>query len=96
MTILNRLRNIVGEYHVFEEQEGGKYGSDWTHSYVFKPLAIVRPADTNQVSEVVKLANEEKNCHCSHGWKHGACGWNVCPRGISDIPRASECHSRSA
>ena len=26
MTILNRLRNIVGEYHVFEEQEGGNMG----------------------------------------------------------------------
>ena len=26
----------------------------------FKPLALVRPADTQQVSEVVKLANAEK------------------------------------
>ena len=74
MTILNRLRNIVGEYHVFEEQEGGKYGSDWTHSYVFKPLAIVRPADTNQVSEVVKLANEEKIAIVPMGGNTGLAG----------------------
>ena len=58
--ILDRLFDMVSENHAFEEIEGGKYGADWTRSYVFKPLAIVRPADTQQVSEVVKLANAEK------------------------------------
>ena len=60
MTILDKLREIVGVSHVFEEKEGGKYGSDWTDTYVFTPLAVVRPADTQQVSEIVKLANAEK------------------------------------
>ena len=60
MTILDRLYDIVGENHAFEGREGGKYGADWTRSYVFKPLAVVRPADTQQVSEVVKFANAEK------------------------------------
>jgi FAD/FMN-containing dehydrogenase len=60
MTILEKLRDIVGAAHVFEGKEGGKYGSDWTDTYVFTPLAIVRPADTQQVSDVVKLANAEK------------------------------------
>ena len=74
MTVLNKLYDIVGENHVFEEQEGGKYGADWTHSYVFKPLAVVRPADTLEVSEVVKLANEEKIAIVPMGGNTGLAG----------------------
>jgi FAD/FMN-containing dehydrogenase len=74
MTILDRLCDIVGEYNVFEEQEGGKYGADWTHSYVFKPLAVVRPADTKQVSDVVKLANAEKIAIVPMGGNTGLAG----------------------
>jgi len=74
MTILDRLRDIVGEYHVFEEKEGGKYGADWTQSYRFKPLAVVRPADTQQVSEVVKFANEEKIAIVPMGGNTGLAG----------------------
>ena len=82
MKILDRLYDIVGENHAFEEREGGKYGDDWTRSYVFKPLAVVRPADTQQVSEVVKLANAEKIGLVSFEGKYMPCRRNLCRRGI--------------
>ena len=46
--ILDRLFDIVSENHAFEEREGEQFGADWT-LHMFKPLALVRPADTKQV-----------------------------------------------
>jgi FAD/FMN-containing dehydrogenase len=58
--LIDKLGQITGPSHVFSEIKGGKYGSDWTGVYQFSPLAVVRPANTSEVSEILKLANREK------------------------------------
>ena len=54
MTQINALIDIVGPSHVLTGGECEKYSSDWFKLYPFTPLAVVRPANVHQVSEIVK------------------------------------------
>ncbi|MCX6171517.1 MAG: FAD-binding protein [Flavobacterium sp.] len=59
--ILQKLAIIVGETHVFTDQETrNHYGHDETEDYVFPPSVVVKPANANEVSSILKLANEYK------------------------------------
>jgi len=51
------LAEIVGPAFVLTGTDTEKWSSDWTNMYVATPLAVVRPADTQQVSAVMKWAH---------------------------------------
>ena len=57
MTQINTLIEIVGPSHVLTGVDCEKYSSDWFKLHPFTPLAVVRPANVHQVSEIVKWAN---------------------------------------
>ena len=64
MDIITKLENIVGKDNVLTEYED-KYCYTYDASSISGgksqvPLAVVFPADTKEVSEILKLANEEK------------------------------------
>lgn len=59
MSIVNKLKTIVGEDYVLAGDDIGKYATDWLGQYASTPLAVVRPLSTQEVSDVVKLANVE-------------------------------------
>ena len=49
------LQAIVGEHHVIDDPAlYGPYTDDFTDHYVSKPLAVVRPANTEEVSRIVR------------------------------------------
>ncbi len=57
--IINKLELIVGSSFVFTDEETRKhYGHDETEDYNFPPGVVVKPATTEEVSEIMKLANE--------------------------------------
>ncbi|MEY8141717.1 FAD-binding oxidoreductase [Falsihalocynthiibacter sp. CO-5D18] len=56
MNIIAELSNLLGEKHVLTGADVLAYSTDWTGKYTSNPLAVVRPLDTQQVSEIVKLA----------------------------------------
>ncbi len=58
MEILERLAGIVGSAHVLTGADALPYGTDWTRSYAAPPRAVVRPADTGEVSRVLRLAHD--------------------------------------
>lgn len=59
--ILHRLTQIVGENYIFTDIETrNHYGHDETEDYVFPPNVVVKPANTNEVSQIIKVANEYK------------------------------------
>ena len=59
--ILQKLTTIVGEKYIFSDQETrNHYGHDETEDYVFPPSVVVKPANTKEISEILKLANEFK------------------------------------
>ncbi|MEM7473063.1 MAG: FAD-binding oxidoreductase [Pseudomonadota bacterium] len=47
-------RAIVGDAHVLTGADAAPYGRDWTGKYVSTPACVVRPANTREVSEIVK------------------------------------------
>ena len=58
---LQKLVQIVGESYVFTDIETrNHYGHDETEDYVFPPHVVVKPANTFEISEILKVANEFK------------------------------------
>ena len=52
------ISGIVGTSNLLAGAASAKFGQDWKHSYRWQPLAVARPADTAEVSALVKLAAE--------------------------------------
>jgi FAD/FMN-containing dehydrogenase len=53
-SLIDQLRAIVGATHVLTEGDLSAYEQDWRKRSRGKALAVVRPASTQQVAEVVK------------------------------------------
>jgi glycolate oxidase subunit GlcD len=57
--IIEQLKTIVGNDRVLTDADSLEtYGKDWTKIFAPKPLAITFPNSTQQVADIVKLANE--------------------------------------
>lgn len=54
--LIAALTDALGPAHVLRGAETGPWSSDWTGSYRWTPLAVVRPADTGEVAAVLRLA----------------------------------------
>ncbi len=52
--LIEQLRAIVGPTHVLTEGDLSAYEQDWRHRVRGKALAVVRPANTQEVAQVVK------------------------------------------
>ena len=58
MTLLDRLRDLIGPAHVLTGDDTAGYRDDWTGHYHWSPLAVLRPGSTEEVSAVLRLASE--------------------------------------
>lgn len=56
MELLAQLNEVIGEKFVLTGKDTNGYASDWTGKYKSSPLMVVLPANTQEVSAVVKLA----------------------------------------
>ena len=57
--IYELLKNIVGESYIFTDEETrNHYGHDETEDYVFPPSVVLKPANAQEISEILKVANE--------------------------------------
>lgn len=57
--MLNKLSEIVGPAYVLTGNDTAKWQRDWTGAYVATPLAVVRPANTEQVAAIMALAHAD-------------------------------------
>ncbi len=55
MDLLDKLTSILGEPHVLTGEAAASYGRDWTGKYISAPLAVIRPANTAEVSAAVTV-----------------------------------------
>ncbi|MEM6635687.1 MAG: FAD-binding oxidoreductase [Pseudomonadota bacterium] len=53
---LERLRAIAGPSQVLTGSDAAGFGEDWYKRYRWSPLAVVRPASTGEVSEIISAA----------------------------------------
>jgi len=60
MTIITELTAALGAAHVLTGKDAAPYGKDWTGAYTSTPLAVLRPANTAEVSAILKIANAHK------------------------------------
>lgn len=59
-SIITQLKDIVGEQFVLVDNESfEKYGRDETEDYIFYPEVVVKPKTTQEVSDILKICNEE-------------------------------------
>lgn len=59
--VLEALRTILGSEHVITQSEIlERYGSDHTEDLNFPPQVLVRPSSTQEVSMIMKLADEHE------------------------------------
>lgn len=60
-SLVQKLELILGaDYIFFDEETRKNYGHDETEDYNFPPSVVVKPANAQEISEIVKLANEYK------------------------------------
>ena len=57
MSIIEELKKVLGDQNVLTGTDKERYSSDWLGQYSFEPLCVVRPASTQEVSQVVRLAS---------------------------------------
>lgn len=58
--MIDKLAAIVGKDHVLTADQTERWQIDWLDQYPANPLAVVRPANTQEVAEIVKLGNATK------------------------------------
>ena len=73
--ILNSLREIVGDKGlILDEHDKQPFVTDWRGSRVGRAAAVVRPADTEEVSKVVKLCYDNGIAIVPQGGNTGLMG----------------------
>tara|TARA_R110002126_G_scaffold291569_2_gene453810 strand:+ start:4404 stop:5879 length:1476 start_codon:yes stop_codon:yes gene_type:complete len=74
----DHLRAIVGLAHVLHEtSDTAGYLTDWTGQFSSKALAVVRPASTSQLSQIVQYCNANGIAVVPQGGGTGLCGGGV-------------------
>ena len=59
--IIKKLEKIVGSDYLFlDEETRNHYGHDETEDYVFPPNVVLKPANAQEVSKIIKVANTHK------------------------------------
>lgn len=56
MTILQELSDLLGPAHVLTGPDMARHAQDWTGKYKGNPLAVIRPASTDQVAAALRIA----------------------------------------
>lgn len=99
--ILSQLAEICGTANVLTGDAASHYGRDWRGHISTQPMAVVRPATTEQVSDIVKLAAASELSIVPQGGNTGLVGGTQAEGGLivslerMNNIRAIDCDSRS-
>ena len=77
MNLVSGLRAIVGERGLVDPSEAKPYETDWRDNYHGRAAAVVRPANTDEVSRVMKLLSEQRVPVVPQGGNTSLCGGSV-------------------
>jgi D-lactate dehydrogenase (cytochrome) len=73
--LIDQINAIVGKAAVITEpQDVAPYVTDWRKRYFGKPLAVVKPASTQEVAAVMKLCAQTRTGVVPQGGNTGLCG----------------------
>ena len=74
MDILDQLRTELGATYVLTGKAAEPWTNDWTNSYHWQPLAVVRPSNTAQVQSVARLCSANRVAMVPVGGNTGLAG----------------------
>jgi D-lactate dehydrogenase (cytochrome) len=75
VSVLQRIRGIVGSAGLITAAgDVASYATDWRKRYVGLPLAVVRPASTDEVAQVVRACADTRTAIVPQGGNTGLCG----------------------
>lgn len=57
MQLFEDIAGVVGPAHLLRGEDAAPWARDWTGAYHGRPLAVVRPGSTEEVSRVLALAS---------------------------------------
>ena len=72
--LLDTLRHIVGSIHVLTDGDLSAWTQDWRKRSSGKALAVLRPASTDEVAQIVKVC-------AAYLTEHPDCGLGIVPQG---------------
>ena len=85
--LIAQLKAIVGNAAVVTDaQEVAPFATDWRKRYFGKPLAVVKPATTEEVAAVVKLCAQTRTAIVPQGGNTSLCG-GATPLAAEDASR---------
>ena len=74
-SFIEEIQAIVGPAGLITSpQEVAPYASDWRKRYLGRPAAVVKPASTAEVAEVVRACAESRTAVVPQGGNTGLCG----------------------
>jgi len=74
-SFIEEIQAIVGPAGLITlPQEVAPYASDWRKRYLGRPAAVVKPASTAEVAEVVRVCAESRTAVVPQGGNTGLCG----------------------
>lgn len=77
--LINKFTAILGESYVFTDLETrNHYGHDETEDYCFPPNVVLKPANAQEISQILQLANEYKIPVTPIGARTGLSGGALC------------------
>mgnify|MGYP001196011878 CR=1 FL=1 len=80
--VISSLQKIVGKQNIYTDEENLlEYGHDETESLSFPPNVLVKPENTSQVSQIMKLAFENIIPVTPIGARTGLSGGSLCVSG---------------
>lgn len=75
IALLERIRSVVGPAGLIDApQEFAPYAADWRKRYLGRPLAVVKPASTAEVAQVVRACADTRTAIVPQGGNTGLCG----------------------
>lgn len=74
MTLLSELQSLLGTSHVLTGEQADAYVCDWRRRYQGKAFAVVRPATTQDVAQVVQLCARHGVPIVAQGGNTSLCG----------------------
>jgi FAD/FMN-containing dehydrogenase len=87
------FRSVVGDSHVLTEQGDLKvWGADWTKVYEPRPLCVVKPASTGEVSRLLAYCHANELAVTPSGGRTGLCAGAVAANGevVVNLSRMSK------
>lgn len=59
-SLLAEISGIIGTAHVVTGSDAARWRQDWAGTLTWRPVAVLRPADTAEVAALIRLANRRR------------------------------------